>query len=182
MPRRRRAPLLLGVLSLNVGLSLAGTVQPSNLNSKLPSDASTHKQVVKDAFFEAYTDWQLYAGGADDLAPLSPGYGTNPRNGWGATTVDALGTMKIMGLDVCMLSPFCLWYEGCMLNLLSCCRTCLPRRYRISVKSTSLRVVRGPMFRTSHISSPSFYYVNQLSFHHAPIYFYRFVSHLTLLR
>lgn len=39
------------------------------------------------------------AWGFDDLAPLS-GVGTNGRNGWGATVVDALSTMWVMGLDV----------------------------------------------------------------------------------
>lgn len=111
MPKRHRAPLVLAVLSLSVGHTLGGDVQPQNLKLKLPAEANTHRQTVKDAFVNAYTDWQLYANGSDDLAPLSPGQGTNPRNGWGATTVDALGTMKIMGLDVCdfWLSPSVYW-------------------------------------------------------------------------
>lgn len=90
------APLLLLCLPIT---ALAGLVQHPSLSS-LPADASIHKQTVKDAFVAAYTDWQLYAHGADDLAIISK-QGINPRNGWGATTVDALGTMKIMGLDVC---------------------------------------------------------------------------------
>lgn len=48
-----------------------------------------------------YTHSNSY--GHDDLAPLSGGK-PNPwvdsRNGWGATIVDSLSTMKVMGLDV----------------------------------------------------------------------------------
>lgn len=100
--RALTALLLLVTLLSGLRLCLAGSVQPrkgAHNQLVLPTDADTHKQTVKDAFMSAYTDWQIYADGSDDLAPQTRS-GVNPRNGWGATTVDALGTMKIMGLNV----------------------------------------------------------------------------------
>lgn len=102
-PSRASSTLFLVVALLSgLHLCLAGSVQPTKGAPKqlvLPADADIHKQIVKDAFVSAYTDWQIYANGSDDLAPQTKS-GVNPRNGWGATTVDALSTMKIMGLDV----------------------------------------------------------------------------------
>lgn len=87
------------VLIATLPNALAGFIQHPQISSLLPADASQHRQTVKDAFVSAYTDWQVYGNASDDLA-VKTRTGVNPRNGWGATTVDALGTMKIMGLDV----------------------------------------------------------------------------------
>jgi mannosyl-oligosaccharide alpha-1,2-mannosidase len=92
--------LVISLLSI-VSLCSAGLVQRKDLT--LPSDASVHRQTVKDVFVSAYRDWQIYGHGKDDATPLNPG-GVNSRNGWGATTIDSLTTMKIMGLDVRTLS------------------------------------------------------------------------------
>ena len=40
-----------------------------------------------------------FAFGHDDLEPVSKSF-NDGRNGWGATIIDAMSTMSIMGLDV----------------------------------------------------------------------------------
>lgn len=100
LPVMTVANLLLSSLGV-VSMCYAGRVQHANLT--LPPDALAHRQVVKDVFVSAYRDWQIYANGSDEMAPLTPGRGADSRNGWGATTIDSLGTMKIMGLDVRIL-------------------------------------------------------------------------------
>ncbi|CAE6481581.1 unnamed protein product [Rhizoctonia solani] len=51
-----------------------------------------------DLFTSAYADYKKYAWGHDSLAPLSKA-AIDDRNGWGATIVDAMSTMKMMGLE-----------------------------------------------------------------------------------
>ncbi|KAJ8585390.1 glycoside hydrolase family 47 protein [Rhizopogon salebrosus TDB-379] len=48
-------------------------------------------------FVKSYEAYQKYAWGYDDLLPISESY-FDGLNGWGASIVDALGTMWIMGL------------------------------------------------------------------------------------
>ncbi|KAG2204758.1 hypothetical protein INT46_006151 [Mucor plumbeus] len=55
-------------------------------------------QRIKDSFQFAYNGYKQYAFGHDELLPVSNGY-SDSRNGWGASIVDALDTMLIMGLD-----------------------------------------------------------------------------------
>ncbi|KAF8342750.1 glycoside hydrolase family 47 protein [Cantharellus anzutake] len=100
----RRALLAAGVVFLafyvrrlpDVDSVAAGKIQAPGLT--LPPDAAANAASVKAAFKSAFRDYATYAYGHDDLAPLSKSY-VDSRNGWGATIVDALGTMKIMGLD-----------------------------------------------------------------------------------
>ncbi|KAF8756997.1 glycosyl hydrolase 47 family [Rhizoctonia solani] len=51
-----------------------------------------------DLFTSAYADYKKYAWGHDSLAPVSKA-AIDDRNGWGATIVDAMSTMKMMGLE-----------------------------------------------------------------------------------
>ena len=100
MPRAKTtAPMLrtlLPVLAAVFTPTLAGNVQLPGL--ELPSDATTHRTAVKEIFTTAYATYKEKAWGHDDLAPLSGGF-NDPRNGWGATVIDALSTMAVMGLD-----------------------------------------------------------------------------------
>lgn len=90
----RKSALL---LALSGAASVLGAqVQNSNLN--LPSDAATNRQAVVDMFTNTFNAYKMYADGHDDLAPISKGY-IDGRNGWGATIIDSLGTMFVMGLD-----------------------------------------------------------------------------------
>ncbi|KAI1787578.1 glycoside hydrolase family 47 protein [Ganoderma leucocontextum] len=62
----------------------------------LPGDASTHRQNVKDIFLTSWNAYKQYAFPHDDLTPVSASW-TDGRNGWGASVVDALSTLAIMG-------------------------------------------------------------------------------------
>ncbi|CAO3629932.1 unnamed protein product [Cunninghamella blakesleeana] len=62
-----------------------------------PSKNVSRAQEVKNAFLFAWHNYELYAFGKDELRPVTKDY-TNSRNGWGATLVDALDTLYIMGL------------------------------------------------------------------------------------
>jgi hypothetical protein len=53
---------------------------------------------VKAVFREAYHVYAKHAFGRDSVNPVS-GTSLDDRNGWGATIVDSLSTMLIMGLD-----------------------------------------------------------------------------------
>ncbi|KAK5114330.1 hypothetical protein LTR62_002582 [Meristemomyces frigidus] len=53
--------------------------------------------IVKEAARHAWSGYRDLAWGMDELKPISGGY-NNPFNGWGATLVDSLDTLWIMGM------------------------------------------------------------------------------------
>ncbi|KAM5534000.1 hypothetical protein V8D89_012320 [Ganoderma adspersum] len=73
---------------------LAASIQDPDL--ALPSDAATHRQNVKNIFLTSWDAYMEYAYPHDDLTPISKSW-TDGRNGWGASLVDALSTLAIMG-------------------------------------------------------------------------------------
>ncbi|KAH9164862.1 seven-hairpin glycosidase [Lactarius sanguifluus] len=73
----------------------AAQVQDPGL--KLPYDTTQDLADVVKIFTDSYNTYHTYAFGHDEVAPLSR-KPLDPRNGWGATIVDAMTTMKIMGL------------------------------------------------------------------------------------
>ncbi|KDN45181.1 hypothetical protein RSAG8_05096, partial [Rhizoctonia solani AG-8 WAC10335] len=77
-------------------IAQAWTIQKPDL--ELPSEAAAKRQDAIDLFTGAYADYKKYAWGHDSLAPLSKTF-IDDRNGWGATIVDAMSTMKMMGLE-----------------------------------------------------------------------------------
>ncbi|CAE6516520.1 unnamed protein product [Rhizoctonia solani] len=77
-------------------IAQAWTIQKPDL--ELPPEAGAKRQDAIDLFTSAYADYKKYAWGHDSLAPLSK-TSIDDRNGWGATIVDAMSTMKIMGLE-----------------------------------------------------------------------------------
>ncbi|CAE6493700.1 unnamed protein product [Rhizoctonia solani] len=79
-----------------VAIAQAWTIQKPDL--ELPSEAVAKRQDAIDLFTGAYADYKENAWGHDSLAPLSKTF-IDDRNGWGATIVDAMSTMKIMGLE-----------------------------------------------------------------------------------
>ncbi|KAL4079416.1 glycoside hydrolase family 47 protein [Scleroderma citrinum] len=85
----------LAVLLAGAALSNAGRVQKENL--QLPSDALVHRETVKGIFNDSYTAYKTYAWSHDSLLVDSRSY-VDDFNGWGATIVDAMDTMWIMGL------------------------------------------------------------------------------------
>ncbi|KAL0576034.1 hypothetical protein V5O48_005941 [Marasmius crinis-equi] len=90
----RSFTLLLSLTSLTT--TLAGSVQKPDL--VLPPSAAGHRDAVKDIFERSYNAYRKFAFGHDDLMPLTGGF-NDGRNGWGASIVDAMSTMYIMGLD-----------------------------------------------------------------------------------
>lgn len=55
------------------------------------------QQLVKHAFLHAWQSYKTYAWGADEVRPMTK-QPANDFNGWGATIVDALDTLLVMGL------------------------------------------------------------------------------------
>ncbi|KAJ7033752.1 glycoside hydrolase family 47 protein [Mycena alexandri] len=72
------------------------TVQKAGL--KVPSKYAHHRVDAVSLFHTSYSAYKQYAFGHDDLSPVSKGF-SDGRNGWGASIVDAMPTMVVMGLD-----------------------------------------------------------------------------------
>jgi mannosyl-oligosaccharide alpha-1,2-mannosidase len=90
--RRVFTAALIASCSVNV---LAQTVQKSGLT--LPGSAAANKAKAQQLFTDSYAAYKTYAFGHDDLTPVSKSF-IDERNGWGASIIDAMGTMYIMGL------------------------------------------------------------------------------------
>ncbi|KAF9010160.1 glycoside hydrolase [Cyathus striatus] len=87
----------LGACLSLLSLISAGSVQISGLT--VPLDASLYKNATLKIFLDSYNvSYRTYAWGHDDVSPISKGY-SDGRNGWGASIVDAMSTMYIMGLE-----------------------------------------------------------------------------------
>ncbi|KAH7101715.1 seven-hairpin glycosidase [Auriculariales sp. MPI-PUGE-AT-0066] len=85
--------------SLAVGLLMISLVNAGNIQKLdliLPDDAGSNFNLVKNVFLASYQAYKDKAWTHDDLAPISGGF-KDPRNGWGATVFDALGTLKVLG-------------------------------------------------------------------------------------
>ncbi|KAJ7208923.1 glycoside hydrolase [Mycena pura] len=77
--------------------SLAGvTVQKPGLT--VPPEYASHKADVEKIFTTSYAAYKKFAFGHDELHPVTEGVGDD-LGGWGASLVDAMGTMAVMGLD-----------------------------------------------------------------------------------
>lgn len=61
------------------------------------ADREGKLRVIKDAFTNAWSGYKEHAWLQDELSPVSGGF-RNPFAGWGATLVDSLDTLWIMGL------------------------------------------------------------------------------------
>lgn len=90
------SPFVALALTVTAPGALAGPVQKPGI--RLPPSAAANKAAVVDIFTRSYESYKEFAFGHDDLSPLSKSF-SDGRNGWGASIVDALSTMSIMGLD-----------------------------------------------------------------------------------
>ncbi|KAF9528345.1 alpha-mannosidase 1 [Crepidotus variabilis] len=86
---------LAATLSLSPLVQAVGQVQQTGL--VVPSDQLKHKDEVKKMFTDSYGAYKQYAYPHDNLSPIGKKF-SDGRNGWGATIVDAMDTMFIMGL------------------------------------------------------------------------------------
>ncbi|KAG6896909.1 hypothetical protein C0992_005311 [Termitomyces sp. T32_za158] len=84
------------LISFSVSAILAANVQKPDL--QLPPDAAVHQAAVTKIFTDSFSAYEKFAFGHDDLSPLTQSF-SDGRNGWGASIVDAMSTMVIMGLD-----------------------------------------------------------------------------------
>ncbi|KDQ18619.1 glycoside hydrolase family 47 protein [Botryobasidium botryosum FD-172 SS1] len=81
--------------ALSLSLVMAASVQKPGL---VQSEVSKQRaEEVKQFFTRAYNAYRGHAFGHDELLPVSGGF-SDSRNGWGATIVDSLDTMLVMGL------------------------------------------------------------------------------------
>ncbi|KIJ99934.1 glycoside hydrolase family 47 protein [Laccaria amethystina LaAM-08-1] len=76
--------------------SLGGLVQKQGL--AVPPAYGSHQGEVKQIFLDSYNAYKKFADGHDDVSPVSQTF-SDGRNGWGATIIDAMSTMKIMDLN-----------------------------------------------------------------------------------
>ncbi|KAN0084178.1 glycoside hydrolase family 47 protein [Tylopilus felleus] len=79
-----------------VAIANGGQVQVPNL--QVPSKYSAYQQAVVNLFSVSYTAYNKTAWGHDELLPVSVSY-VDDLDGWGATIVDALDTMWLMGFQ-----------------------------------------------------------------------------------
>ena len=66
-------------------------------SSRQKADRVKKQTAVREAFKHAWSGYKAAAWGHDELKPLTNG-SADPFNGWGATLVDSLDTLWIMGL------------------------------------------------------------------------------------
>ncbi|KAJ7439202.1 glycoside hydrolase family 47 protein [Mycena latifolia] len=77
--------------------SLAGvTVQKPGLT--VPAKYASNRDAAEQIFTKTYAAYKKFAFGHDELLPVSESF-TDDLGGWGASLVDAMGTMLVMGLD-----------------------------------------------------------------------------------
>ncbi|THH06123.1 hypothetical protein EW145_g4301 [Phellinidium pouzarii] len=64
----------------------------------LPPEAAGDAALIKSMFTETFATYTKFAFGHDDLQPVSLTF-NDGRNGWGASIIDGMTTMFVMGLD-----------------------------------------------------------------------------------
>ncbi|KAJ6480917.1 glycoside hydrolase family 47 protein [Mycena sanguinolenta] len=85
---------LLGAASLSLATGV--TVQKPGL--MVPAQYANQKAAAEKIFTTSYAAYKEFAFGHDELLPVSEGV-MDDLGGWGASLVDAMGTMVVMGLD-----------------------------------------------------------------------------------
>ncbi|CAE6469951.1 unnamed protein product [Rhizoctonia solani] len=95
-PSLKNSGMKAAIVFATLRVAFARNIQKPDL--QLPSDAAENAQHTIEIFKSAYQSYKSFAWGHDSLAPLTNSY-IDDRNGWGATIVDSLSTMHIMGLE-----------------------------------------------------------------------------------
>jgi mannosyl-oligosaccharide alpha-1,2-mannosidase len=72
-------------------------VEPPRLNESDLSIQEGRRNAIKRTFERAWTNYRMHAWKADELKPLTA-KPANPFGGWGATLIDSLDTLWIMGM------------------------------------------------------------------------------------
>ena len=102
----------------------------------------TRQQKVKGAFIHAWSGYQKYAMGYDELMPLSQ-HGVDGLGGLGATVVDALDTAMIMGIDE-IVAEAGSWIEEHLSDRIS-------KKGQVNLFETTIRVLGG-LLSAYHLS------------------------------
>ncbi|KIK58077.1 glycoside hydrolase family 47 protein [Collybiopsis luxurians FD-317 M1] len=89
------ASKLILLVGFSNSFSVAGPVQVPGLS--VPPAYAQNQAAVKEIVLQSYNAYTKFAFGHDSLAPVSGGV-IDDRNGWGASIVDALGTLFLMNL------------------------------------------------------------------------------------
>ncbi|CAK5270522.1 unnamed protein product [Mycena citricolor] len=132
-----RPVVLLSPLSLLalVGPAAAGvTVQKPGLRVPKKYISANHSGAVEEIFVKTWDAYEKYAFGFDELLPVSLA-GENDLGGWGASIVDALGTMLVMGREDLFNATLPYW-ETVDFNS-------SPEAGTVSVFETTIRFVAG---------------------------------------
>ncbi|EAU89371.2 alpha-mannosidase 1 [Coprinopsis cinerea okayama7 len=98
MISRKISLSLLLALSASPRLALGGFIQYAELARNVPLTAPHYRDMVRQVFIDGYSVYQQYALGHDVVNPVSQDF-SDDRNGWGATIIDSLSTMYVMGLE-----------------------------------------------------------------------------------
>ncbi|KAJ6541128.1 glycoside hydrolase family 47 protein [Mycena sp. CBHHK59/15] len=88
-------PCLVVLLGLSASSFAGVTVQKPGL--VVPPAYASHRDDAEKLFVTSYNAYREFAFGHDDLSPVSKSF-SDGRNGWGASIVDAMPTMFVMGL------------------------------------------------------------------------------------
>ncbi|XP_068665535.1 mannosyl-oligosaccharide 1,2-alpha-mannosidase MNS3 isoform X2 [Aristolochia californica] len=115
-------------------------LDPDKLNSI--SEWVSRQEKVKEAFVHAWSGYEKFAFGFDELKPLSQ-KGVDGLGGLGATVVDALDTAMIMGLDDIALAAGS-WIEKNLAKRIS-------EKGQVNLFETTIRVLGG-LLSAYHLS------------------------------
>ncbi|KAJ7485373.1 seven-hairpin glycosidase [Mycena latifolia] len=91
-----RLPCIVLLLSLSSPSWAGVTVQLPGL--VVPPAYGSRRDDAEKLFVTSYNAYKEFAFGHDDLSPVSESF-SDGRNGWGASIVDAMPTMVVMGLE-----------------------------------------------------------------------------------
>lgn len=114
----------------------------NSLLQQSPSEWTSRQKKVKEAFEYAWSGYQKYAMGYDELMPLSH-RGTDGLGGLGATIVDSLDTAIIMGADD-VVSEASKWIEDNLMKRIS-------EKGQVNLFETTIRVLGG-LLSAYHLS------------------------------
>ncbi|KAJ7152111.1 seven-hairpin glycosidase [Mycena filopes] len=101
LPPTMRLSCTLALLGAAAAPSWAAGVTVQKAGLTVPAEYADDKGAAEKLFTTSYAAYQKFAFGHDELLPVSEGTSDTGENhgGWGASIVDAMSTMLVMGLD-----------------------------------------------------------------------------------